>query len=628
MSDIAGSPHSLKWQEIRAQVKLRKQLQIAPAKRKAKDHNAVIGIGGSIGHDSNAALLVDGQLVAAMQEERFTGIKHDGCFPFRAIEECLKIGGITADQIDVCVFSEKVVQKSFFHSSNRASNAISEFAGRFLPPAWFNTFPAIALNLFPNASYRYTWHHLAHAASAFYSSTFEEATFLCVDGIAEDMSASIGKIDRQKGRILYEQPYENGLGLLFSLITYYLGFHSIGSEYKVMGLAPYGTPVYRKDVYSMLVNSEQGGSRLKVPLRFGPGQMEKGCEFVRETFQLDSRRPGDALTQQHVNIAASLQAVFENEILKMADYAHRTLGGENLLFCGGCAQNCVAAGKLRDFSPFPNVFNSPVGTDMSNGLGAALIYEQTKSEVRKLQVNLSGFYLGSEPGEIPFSAHSHRVDLTESIHETTAKLLAEGKIVGWVRGRMELGARALGARSILADPRHKDMQSALNMKIKFRESFRPFAPAILSEEAHNWFDLKGPSDFMQFTAYLKEEHRYEEKPFYSSFADRLNHQRCAIPSVVHVDYSARLQTVNANVHPDFHKLIYSFFKLTNVPMIINTSFNVNGQAIVRTASQAWDCFVNTEIDYLVIGDSLFKNPFIRTQKEKMRWLKNFEAFSN
>jgi carbamoyltransferase len=627
MTEHSSSPaNSLMWQEIRAQARLRKlNADSKPGKRGKKNFRATLGIGGGIGHDSNVALLIDGKLIAAMQEERHTRIKHDGCFPFHSIAECLQMAGISAADVDACVFSEKMTQKYLFHRTGRVSNAVSYLAGRVLPAAWFNTYPQAAGKMFTNASFYYTWHHLAHASSAYYSSGFDEATFLCVDGIGEDLSASIGTVSAKGGKIIYDQPYDNGLGMLYSLVTYFLGFHAIGSEYKVMGLAPYGTPLFSDALNSMLARGHNGGSRVMYDLNFGPGEMKKGSAYLAAALGMPPRQPGDPLLPAHLDIASSLQAVFEEEIMKMVRFAHEHVGGANLLFCGGCAQNCVAAGKLRDTSPFHNVFNSPVGTDMSNGLGAALIYEQRFNK-KKIPVDLRGYYLGGEPGEAPAQARPYEVPFAGTIHEETARLLANGKIVAWVRGRMELGARALGARSILADARQRDMQSVLNMKVKFRESFRPFAPAVLAEQASNWFDLPIPSDYMQYTAPLKQVHRLSEPLSFTSLHDRLNFQRCVIPSVVHVDHSARVQTVDKNIHPDFHGLISAFYNITDVPMIINTSFNVNGQPIIRTAAEAWECFVNTDIDYLVINDALFRNPFNRTLSEKKTWLKSFEGY--
>jgi carbamoyltransferase len=283
----------------------------------------------------------------------------------------------------------------------------------------------------------------------------------------------------------------------------------------------------------------------------------------------------------------------------------------------------VAAGKLRALGVFQTLFNSPVGGDMGSGLGAALLHERERTGGALGRIEARGFYLGSEPGPIPAAAQPWRVAHAGSLHDYIAAQLAAGKVVGWVRGGMELGARALGARSILADPRQPKMQSLLNLKVKFRESFRPFAPAILAEETGAWFDSAAESDYMNYTANLLPSRRAPMPAHFASLREQLDFPRCAIPSVVHVDYSARLQTVHQDVHPDFHRLITAFNALTGVPILINTSFNVSGQPIVRTAAEAWDCFVNTDIDLLVLNDEVFRNPFEKTRDEKLSWLKQF-----
>jgi carbamoyltransferase len=326
-----------------------------------------------------------------------------------------------------------------------------------------------------------------------------------------------------------------------------------------------------------------------------------------------------------VNLAASIQALFEEEILKMAAFAREATKEENLLFCGGCAQNCVTAGLLRRSGLFRHVFNSPVGGDMGSAMGAALLGFAGSGPAPK--VDARGFYLGSLPGAPPEEALHFEVTFQGDVHAFAADLLAGGKVVGWVRGRMELGARALGARSILADPRVGNMQSVLNLKVKFRESFRPFAPAVLAEDCGDWFDSCEPSDFMQYTAYLKPERRYPMPPTLSGMRERLDFKRCEVPSIVHVDYSARLQTVRSDVHPDFHGLIVEFKKRTGVLILINTSFNVSGQPIVRTAEEAWLCFRHTDMDYLVVEDRVFHNPNDKTREEKLEWLRQFERFA-
>ena len=322
-------------------------------------------------------------------------------------------------------------------------------------------------------------------------------------------------------------------------------------------------------------------------------------------------------------LATSLQQIFEDEVFKMARFLRAETRADNLLFCGGCAQNCVTAGKLRSQGIFPAIFNSPVGGDMGSGLGAALLFERERRAGAPFRIDVRGFYLGSEPGPVPAAARPYQVKFEGGLHAFIAGQLAAGRIVAVVRGGMELGARALGARSIFADPRAPGMQSRLNLAVKFRESFRPFAPAILADRTGEWFDSAAESDYMNYTAYLRPELRAPLPEKFASLRERLDFPRCTIPSVIHVDFSARLQTIRPEVHPDFHQLLTAFDALTGVPILINTSFNVAGQPIVRTAAEGWDCFVNTDIDLLVLNDEVFRNPAEKTREEKLLWLKQF-----
>jgi carbamoyltransferase len=584
---------------------------------------AVFGIGGVLGHDANAALMMDGLLVAAAQEERYTRVKHDGSFPNRAIADCLALGNITPGHVTDVVFAEKPLQSLLFDLTGRPGNSFTRALGRVLPEAWGGLYQRQARKLFPRAKFHYAWHHLSHVAGAFHTSPFERSAFLCLDGKGEDYSASAGVIDRGELRLISEQPYENGLGLLYTLVTYYLGFLSFGSEYKVMGLAPYGRPVFVEKLSRLFSTDSRGGLRLHAPVRFHWQSMMAALGTVAEATAIPIRQSKDPLTEAHVDIAASLQKIFEDEVFKMAHFVRTETGEKNLLFCGGCAQNCVAAGRLRSARVFDRLFNSPVGGDMGSGLGAALLFERERTGKRGFSTTDRGFYLGSEPGPIPEEAQAYRVAVEGDLHEFVARQLRDGKVVGWVRGGMELGARALGARSILADPRQPNMQSVLNLKVKFRESFRPFAPAILAEFTGAWFDSAEESDYMNYTANLLPALRAPLPESFASLKDKLDFPRCRIPSVVHVDFSARLQTVRKEVHPDFHRLITAFHKHTGVPILINTSFNVSGQPIVRTAAEAWDCFLNTDIDLLVLNDQVFRNPLSKTREQKLAWLAQF-----
>jgi len=586
-----------------------------------------LGIGGILGHDANAALLVEGVIISSSQEERFTRIKHDGAFPQRAIMDCLAQASLSPQSVTDIVFAEKNIQSLLFDSSGLPGHAFTRLLGHVLPESWGGLYTQPARRLFPNARFHYAWHHLSHVAGAFHTSPFKRAAFLCVDGKGEDYSASAGVISDGELKILWEQPYENGLGMFYTLITYFLGFVSFGSEYKVMGLAPYGTPRFVSELSRLFTSDDRGGFRLKKEIRFTEASILDAFSWVTGLTGFKAREKSSALNQTHIDVAASLQAVFEQEIFKMAHFLRIETSESNLLFCGGCAQNCVAAGKLRSENIFSYVFNSPVGGDMGSGLGAALLLERERHKGEPFKINTRGFYLGSHPGQVPAQAKKWQVDHGDDLHQFVAGELAAGKIVAVVRGGMELGARALGARSIFADPRAPGMQSRLNLAVKFRESFRPFAPAILAEHVSDWFDSDAESDYMNYTAYLRPELRTPLPENFTSLREQLDFPRCSIPSVIHVDFSARLQTIRPEIHPDFHRFITAFHAITGVPILINTSFNVAGQPIVRTAAEGWDCFVNTDIDLLVINDEVFRNPFEKNREEKLLWLKKFAALA-
>lgn len=582
-----------------------------------------LGIGGLLGHDANAALLVDGRLIASSQEERHTRVKHDGGFPRLAIAEALAMANLAPHDVTDVVFAEKPLQSHLFNLSARPGNAFTRALGRLLPEQTSGYYTRPAHALFPAARFHFAWHHLTHVAGGFHTSPFERAAFLCVDGKGEDYSASMGVIDGGRLELRAEQTYENGLGMFYTLVTMYLGFHSFGSEYKVMGLAPYGMPRYVEKLSRLFTTDERGGFRLRAPVQFHHESLLAALPLIAEATGIPVRDKKDLLNDEHIDIATSLQQIFEDEVFKMARYIRAETGEENLVFCGGCAQNCVTAGKLRAAKIFRGVFNSPVGGDMGSGLGAALLLERERRVGTPFKIAHNGFYLGGEPGPIPAEAQPWRVPVTGDFDDFVAAQLAQGKIVAWVRGRMELGARALGARSILADPRQPGMQSRLNLAVKFRESFRPFAPLVLAEDCAQWFDTDEPSDFMQYTANLVPARRTPQPEKFASLRERLDFPRSEIASVVHVDYSARLQTIRRENHPDMHRLLTAFKKQTGVPILINTSFNVSGQPIVRTAAEAWECFLNTDIDLLVLNEQLFRNPFQKTREEKLTWLTQF-----
>jgi carbamoyltransferase len=582
-----------------------------------------LGIGGFLGHDGNAALVAGGEILFAAQEERYTRRKHDGRYPESAVEEALEFAGLSADAVGDVVFGEKHLQSRLFDRTQRPASAFSRRIAALLPERWEADYLAPARRRFPQARMHWAWHHLSHVAGAYYTSDCESAAFLCVDGKGEDYNATIGVVDARRLEILCEIPGENGLGLFYTLVTRYLGFPSFGSEYKVMGLAPYGEPRDRDALRGLVESDGDGGLRLRTPVRFFGPELEAAVGGIEERLGRPRRRRADPVEQRHADLAASLQAIFEEEIARQAAFARRLTGESQLLFTGGCAQNCVAAGKLRASGLFDEVHNSPVAGDMGSGLGAALLHQRSIGAIPGTRVDEKGFLLGGGPGEPPAEAAPFEVALAGDLFEEVAARLADGKIVAWCRGRMELGARALGARSIFADARAPGMQSRLNLAVKFREGFRPFAPVILEEELGAWFDSDRPSRYMQFVANLRPERRLPMPAGAGSMRERLDAPRAEIPSVVHVDYSARIQSAERATHPDLHRLLSAFRRRTGVPVLINTSFNVSGEPIVRTAAEAWTSFVHTDVDFLVIGDRLYRNPGQLTREEKMAWVRGF-----
>lgn len=598
----------------------------------AKRNRVTLGIGGSLGHDANAAVMVDGELVAASQEERYTRRKHDGRFPENAARDCLSMVGLRFEDVNACVFSEKLWRASIYDRTGVAGMPLLSPISRLLRafdrrPAFGHPYAMRARQLMPTASMRFSWHHLTHVVGAWFTSHAERAAFLCVDGKGEDSNASIGRIGPDGVEVIWELRGENGIGMLYTLCTRYLGFPSFGSEYKVMGLAPYGSPRFADAIRDLCHVGPGGALRLKHRVPFTDPAIDSLLPWVADRIGFPVRGSESPLTDVHADIAASLQVVFQESVLDMARYARKLTSESNLLFAGGCAQNCVAAGIIRRASVFDNVFNSPVGGDMATGLGAALLDQWHSGLLSARKVDDRGYYLGPEPGPVPDDAIPYEISTNADLFGTVANELASGKIVAWCRGRMELGARALGARSILADARIPGMQSRLNLAVKFREGFRPFAPLILEERASEWFDIRGPSRYMQFVEPLREDRRRTTSCTSTDMRSRLDQPRSDVNSVVHVDYTARLQTVDRATHPDMHRLLTEFDRITGVPILINTSFNVAGEPIVRSAQEAFECFLNTDVDLLVLGDRLFRNPMLKSRQEKLAWVERFKSLA-
>jgi carbamoyltransferase len=575
-------------------------------------------------HDSAACLVRDGEVLAAAQEERFTRKKHDHRYPARAVEFCLKQAGITPDRLDYVAFYDKPLLKF-----ERLLETYLDYAPRGLRsflmamPLWLREKLWIREQVAKESAFKgkvlFTEHHESHAASAFFPSPFESAAVLTMDGVGEWATSSYGYGRGNELHLLSELHFPHSLGMLYSAFTYYTGFKVNSGEYKVMGLAPYGEPRYVRRILDELVDLREDGS-LRLNMRyfnFAAGLTMTNSRFD-ELFGGRPRAPESEVTQREMDLARSVQEVCEEAMLRMARHAHRETGERNLCLAGGVALNCVGNGRILREGPFERVWIQPAAGDAGGSLGAALSvwYQYLGNERRVEDVcrgradGMKGAYLGPEfTGDeieeflLTVGARYRRVEHSD-LAETVARLLADERVVGWFQGRMEFGPRALGARSILGDPRSPRMQSQMNLKIKFRESFRPFAPSVLRERVAEYFELDCDSPYMLLVAPVRAEVRREmsggeEKLF---GIEKLNVPRSTIPAVTHVDYSARVQTVRREDNPAYYELLSAFERLTGCAVLVNTSFNVRGEPIVCTPAEAFACFMRTEMDALVLGD--------------------------
>lgn len=577
-------------------------------------------------HDSAAALLCDGNIVAAAQEERFTRKKHDAGFPKSAIEYCLKEAGIALGDVDFVAFYDKPFLKFERLLENYLAFAPKGFSSfRMAIPVWLREklflkdllikeLKRYALDYDWSSRLRFSEHHLSHAASAFFVSPFDEAAVLTMDGVGEwaTTSLAIGRGNRLE--VAKEIHFPHSLGLLYSAFTYYTGFKVNSGEYKVMGLAPYGEPRYAKTIFDHLLDLKEDGSfRLDQSyFNYCTGLTMTSGKF-HDLFGGSPRKSDEPLTQRHMDLAASVQAVTEEIVLRLTRAIARDTGMKNLCLAGGVALNCVANGKVLRDAKFDGLWIQPAAGDAGGALGAALsIYHIHLEQPRTCngRDSMRGAFLGPafEQAEIEHrlaAAGAKFTVLDDSLlFEAGAAALAEGKALGWFQGRMEFGPRALGGRSILGDARSPAMQSVLNLKVKYRESFRPFAPSVLSEDVEDWFELHSDSPYMLLVADVVKDRRHAMTESEQSLfgIDKLNVPRSEIPAVTHVDYSARIQTVHADTNPRYHALISAFKRQTGCPVIVNTSFNVRGEPIVCTPEDAYRCFMGTEIDALAIGN--------------------------
>jgi carbamoyltransferase len=572
-------------------------------------------------HDSAACLVRDGIIVAAAQEERFSRKKHDPGFPRHAIEYCLREAGLAdASQLDLVAFYEKPFLKFDRLLSSylaAAPHGLHSFV-KAMPPwmkqrIWLKATIGSALDF--SGQIIFPEHHESHAASAFFPSPFERAAVLTLDGVGEWTTTSVGRGDGNQIELLEELRFPHSLGLLYSAFTYYLGFRVNSGEYKVMGLAPYGEPAFRDLILSELVDLKDDGS-FRLNLRyfdFVAGLRMTNRAFD-ELFGGPPRKPEAQLTQRHMDMARSLQDVTEEVMLRLARYAQETTGERYLCLAGGVALNCVGNGRILREGPFEKIWIQPAAGDAGGALGAALLgWHKYHGRPRNVVAGIdsqAGSFLGPAYDAAAFlerEAVPHRAFSGDDLAHRVAGLLEEGKVIGWFQGRMEFGPRALGSRSILADPRRSNMQEKLNLKIKFRESFRPFAPAVLEERAADCFDLSTPSPYMLLIAPVREELRVSidnQEP--ATMMARLKQRRSTLPAITHVDFSARVQTVSAKLNRPFYELLCAFERRTGCPVLVNTSFNVRGEPPVCTPEDAYRCFMRTEMDYLVLSNFLIE----------------------
>ena len=598
-------------------------------------------------HDSAACLLQDGEIIAAAQEERFTRKKHDPSYPKNAINFVLDFSNLKLSEVDQIVFFEKpflkferlletyvaFAPKGFISFSKAVPIWIKEklFQKNYL----FNKLKEHDENYKSDENIFFSDHHLSHASSAFFPSPFEEAVVLTADGVGEWATTTVAVGKRNSLEVKKEIHFPHSLGLLYSAFTYFVGFKVNSGEYKLMGLAPYGSPIYEEKIKKLIDIKDDGTFRLDQKyFNYATGLTMTNDKF-HKLFGAKPRNPeNEEITNFHMDIAASIQKVTEEIMIKLAKGVRNEYGIKNLCLAGGVALNCVANGKILQEKIFDNIWIQPAAGDAGGSLGAALALwhiDQGNERLLNPTDNMKGSYLGTEFTQdeiedelVSLGANFQTFNYDDLINKT-ADLLSNEKAIGWFQGRMEFGPRALGGRSIIGDPRSDKMQKNLNLKVKYRESFRPFAPSVLRQDLSEWFDLNVDSPYMLLVANIKPNKKIEmsneQKKLFG--IEKLNIKRSAIPAVTHVDYTARVQTVTKNYNKRYYDLILKFKEKTSCPVIVNTSFNVRGEPIVNTPTDAFNCFMGTELDYLVIGNCILdKNE--QNQKQKNNYLKNFE----
>ncbi|HRE68771.1 MAG TPA: carbamoyltransferase [Cyclobacteriaceae bacterium] len=607
-------------------------------------------------HDSAAAILDDGVIVAAAQEERFTRKKHDPGFPANAVKFCLQYAGTKISDLDAIVFYDKPLLKF-----ERLLETYYAFAPQGLSsfltaiPVWLKEKMFLKRLLHEELSKIESYdskklkllfpeHHLSHAGSAFYSSSFNDAAILTIDGVGEWATASICQGTGKDIRILKELRFPHSIGLLYSAFTYFLGFKVNSGEYKLMGLAPYGVAgsdevkKYVEIIKSQIIDIKPDGS---IWLNQEYFQYATGLKMIKESlwekvFGFKCRKPEDELEQHHCNLGLAIQEITEEVVIKMASEAKRLTNSENLCLAGGVALNCVANGKLLNTKIFKNLFIQPAAGDAGGALGAAQVAYHIYFGKERVACSgldaMMGSYLGPEYTDLDVTLMSRKYNAKAThysnfseLSKVTAKKISEGNVVGWMQGRMEFGPRALGGRSILGDPRNPEMQKKLNVKIKYRESFRPFAPSVLAEDCSTYFEHAENSPYMLLVQPVKKEIRKSLPQHYDSLSlkEKLYHLRSDLPSITHIDFSARIQTVHASTNPRYYELIQEFKKLTGYGVVVNTSFNVRGEPIICTPEDAYRCFMRTEMDTLVLGNYIFEKTEQPEWQEKDNWKEEF-----
>ncbi len=600
-------------------------------------------------HDSAAALVVDGKIVAAAQEERFTRKKHDFRFPQKAIEYCLAEAGLEASELDYVVFYDKPLTKFERLLETYVAYAPAGFRSfkKAMPlwlkeKLWMPRQMDKGLGKQFSGRYVFTEHHESHAASAFFPSPYEEAAILTMDGVGEWATASFGTGRGNRIELTHELHFPHSLGLLYSAFTYYTGFRVNSGEYKLMGLAPYGEPKYAEVIREHLIDLKDDGSfRMDMSyFNYCQGLTMTSAKFDR-LFGGPPRQPESELTQREMDLAASVQLVTEEIVMSMARHVHQTTGMQNLVLAGGVALNCVANGKLLREGPFESIWIQPAAGDAGGALGAALfVWHQLLDQPRSIagKDGQSGSLLGPEftNDEIEAvlteaGAVFERLDNDDALYDRVAGLMTEEKVVGWFAGRMEFGPRALGCRSIVGDARSRDMQRTMNVKIKFRESFRPFAPVVISDNNHEYFEFeKGQeSPYMLVVADVRDGKRIPipEDAASAQGLDKLKVIRSEVPAITHVDYSARVQSVDRERNPRFRGLLDAFYAKTGCPVAINTSFNIRGEPIVCTPEDAYRCFLATDMDVLVLENFVLlkeNQPELLSRRERDKYIASFD----